>query len=55
MGIFDKFKSGFKKRQAAKKGKSNFKKSDAGSKNKQNQNRKKGSKAKTRWKKGKGS
>jgi ATP-dependent RNA helicase RhlE len=48
-------KSGFKKRQAAKKGKSNFKKSDAGSKNKQNQNRKKGSKAKTRWKKGKGS
>ena len=48
-------KSGFKKRQAAKKGKSNFKKSDTGSKNKQNQNRKKGSKAKTRWKKGKGS
>ena len=48
-------KSGFKKRQAAKKGKSNFKKSDAGSKNKQNQNKKKGSKAKTRWKKGKGS
>lgn len=48
-------KSGFKKRQAAKKGKSNFKTSDTGSKNKQNQNRKKGSKAKTRWKKGKGS
>jgi ATP-dependent RNA helicase RhlE len=46
-------KSGFKKRQATKKGKSSFKKPDAGSKNKQN--RKKGSKAKTRWKKGKGS
>ena len=46
-------KSGFKKRQATKKGKSSFKKSDARSKNKQN--RKKGSKAKTRWKKGKGS
>ena len=48
-------KSGFKKRQAAKKGKSDFKKTDTGSKNKPSQNRKKGSKARTRWKKGKGS
>jgi len=48
-------KSGFKKRQVAKKGKSDFKKSDTGFKNKPTQNKKKGSKAKTRWKKGKDS
>ena len=48
-------KSGFKKRQVAKKGKSDFKKSDTGFKNKTTQNKKKGSKAKTRWKKGKDS
>ena len=46
-------KSGFQKRQAAKKGKAAFKKA-TGSKNKSGQNKKKGSKAKTRWKKGKG-
>jgi len=48
-------KSGFKKRQVAKKGKSDLKKSDTGFKNKPTQNKKKGSKAKTRWKKGKDS
>ena len=47
-------KSGFEKRQAAKKGKGDFKKSNTGSKNRSSQNKKKGSKAKTRWKKGKG-
>jgi ATP-dependent RNA helicase RhlE len=47
-------KSGFQKRQAAKKGKADFKKSNTGLKNRTSQNKKKGSKAKTRWKKGKG-
>ena len=47
-------KSGFEKRQAAKKGKGDFKKSSTGSKNRSSQNKKKRSKAKTRWKKGKG-
>jgi ATP-dependent RNA helicase RhlE len=46
-------KFGFQKRQAAKKGKADFK-STTGSKKKPSQNKKKGSKAKTRWKKGKG-
>ena len=47
-------KSGFQKRQSAKKSKTGFKKSNMGSKKRSNQNKKKGSKAKTRWKKGKG-
>ena len=47
-------KSGFQKRQSAKKGKADFKKSNTRSKNSPSQNKKKRSKAKTRWKKGKG-
>ena len=46
-------KSGFKKRQAAKKGRTDFKKSNSNPSNKPTKNKKKGSKAKTRWKKGK--
>ena len=48
-------KSGFKKRQAAKKGRTDFKKSNSNPSNKPTKNKKKGSKAKTRWKKGKAS
>jgi len=46
-------KSGFKKRQAAKKGRTDFKKSNSNPSNQPTKNKKKGSKAKTRWKKGK--
>ena len=46
-------KSGFKKRQAAKKGRTDFKKSNSNPNNQPTKNKKKGSKAKTRWKKGK--
>ena len=46
-------KSGFKKRQAMKKGRTDSKKLNSSSGNKPTKNKKKGSKAKTRWKKGK--
>ncbi|MDB2629022.1 DEAD/DEAH box helicase [Gammaproteobacteria bacterium] len=48
-------KSDFKKRQGPKKAKTSFKKSNTGPGGEQNKNKKKGSKAKTRWKKGKAS
>jgi ATP-dependent RNA helicase RhlE len=48
-------KSGFKKRQAAKNGRTDFKKSNSNPGNQPTKNKKKGSKAKTRWKKGKAS